>query len=66
MIANPLLSVTLTVYDPGTDATIDCVVSPVGDHKYARPGLALSVTLPPEQKESGPLEVIVEGVPSLV
>ena len=57
-IEAPFVFVTLTVYDPASDVVIDCVVSPPGDHKKAVPEFAVSVTLPPGQKVSGPLAVI--------
>lgn len=47
--------VTVTEYDPGVVTTIELVVCPPGLHRYVAPVLAVSVTLPPEQKLSGPV-----------
>ena len=55
----PFVFVTFTVYDPAFVTVIDCVVAPPGVHRYAEPELAVNTTLPPVQKESGPLVEIV-------
>lgn len=51
--------VTLTVYEPAFVTFMDCVVCPPGLHKNAVPEFAVSVTLPPGQKASGPFAEIV-------
>ena len=54
----PVLSVTVTLYEPVALTVIDCVVAPV-DHAYDWPAVAVSNTLPPVQKLVGPLAVMV-------
>jgi hypothetical protein len=54
----PLLFVTVTLYEPAADTTIDCVVAPVL-HSHETPALAVSVTLLLEQIVVDPLGVIV-------
>jgi len=54
----PFPSMTVTVYEPELDTTIDCVVAVV-DQRYVYPLGAVSVTLPPAHNVVGPLGVIV-------
>lgn len=56
----PVVSVTVTLYEPLVFTVIDCVVAPV-DHRYDWPALAISVTLLPLQKLTGP-DVAIAGV----
>ncbi len=50
--------VTVTVRLPEVVTVMDCVVAPV-DQRFPVVLLELSVTLPPGQKESGPLALMV-------
>lgn len=55
----PLLPVTVTLYEPETVALMLCVVVPLL-HKYAEPVEAVNATLPPWQKVVAPPAVMVE------
>jgi hypothetical protein len=63
----PLPFVTVTLYEPDAETTIDCVVASVLQ-RYVKPSGAVSVTDPPSQNVVGPLGVIagVEGFASTV
>ena len=58
--AQPLASVTLTVYEPAAETVIDCVVAPV-DQRFPVAEDDVSVIVLPAQKEAGPLIVGVAG-----
>jgi hypothetical protein len=57
----PLAFVTLTVYEPAVETTIDCVVAPV-DQRLPVAEEDVSVIVLPVQKALGPLMVGVAGV----
>jgi hypothetical protein len=56
----PLASVTVTVYEPAAETTIDCVVSPV-DQRLPVPEDDVRVTVVPAQNDAGPVMVGVAG-----
>ena len=58
--AQPLASVTLTVYEPAAETVIDWVVAPV-DQRFPVNDEDVSVIVLPAQKEAGPLIVGVAG-----
>src|SRR5947209_20333796 len=58
VVAVQLPLVTVTVKVPLAETVIDCVVAPL-DQLYDVPALAVRVTLPPAQKDAGPLGVMV-------
>jgi hypothetical protein len=59
-VAEPPSVVTVTVYEPAVETTIDCVVAPV-DQRFPVTEDDVSVMLVPAQKELGPLIVGVAG-----
>jgi len=48
-----LASVVVTLYEPGVETVIDCVVAPF-DQRYEAAALEVSVTEPPAQNVVGP------------
>lgn len=60
-VLHPAALVTVTLYDPEAETSIDCDVAPV-DQSHDVPALAVSVTEPPSQKVVGPeAEIVAAG-----